>query len=300
MYRETRELVQNACLFTKEDQSDSAKQWRHDLAYHACLHLRLAMAVIDYPSSNKPCWEIPELQGSAKEYLCSTCQTVGITKRWSHFTRGLAEDNMRVPIRAAYLIRDTLSSSKSRVETKFEAWQWIRMHGNVDSFMKCYYGLRKLMTTPFPFPLVQMARTFLFIYVYTLPFALLSDNSDFTDHALIIFFMTYGLVGLEYVSIDMDDPFGDDPNDFNNLAMALTAFEDVYVNIYMVDGCEWADKLRLKMCTGPEELSNLPPDRKWLIRRRPAINVPDIFNSNAHIDSEDTKFFDCQVGYTDV
>jgi len=68
----------------------------------------------------------------------------------------------------------------------------------------------------------------------------------------------------------------------------------------MVDGCEWADKLRLKMCTGPEELSNLPPDRKWLIRRRPAINVPDIFNSNAHIDSEDTKFFDCQVGYTDV
>ena len=27
-------------------------------------------------------------------------------------------------------------------------------------------------------------------------------------------FITYGFLGLEYVSMELDDPFGSDPNDF--------------------------------------------------------------------------------------
>ena len=30
--------------------------------------------------------------------------------------------------------------------------------------MAGYYGIRKFLTTPVPFPLIQMARTFLFLY----------------------------------------------------------------------------------------------------------------------------------------
>jgi len=37
---------------------------------------------------------------------------------------------------------------------------------------------------------------------------------------LSTFFITYGFVGLEYVSMELDDPFGDDPNDFDDLGMA--------------------------------------------------------------------------------
>jgi hypothetical protein len=47
--------------------------------------------------------------------------------------------------------------------------------------------MRMFMTTPFPFPLVQMARTFLFFYIYTLPFALLSDTSKPLAHLCVIF-----------------------------------------------------------------------------------------------------------------
>jgi predicted membrane chloride channel (bestrophin family) len=35
--------------------------------------------------------------------------------------------------------------------------------------------------------------------------------------------VTYGFVGLETVSIELDDPFGDDENDFDNLGMALVS-----------------------------------------------------------------------------
>ena len=57
-----------------------------------------------------------------------------------------------------------------------------------------------------------MARTFLFFYVYTVPFALLSDSSNAVAHCIVIFILTYGFMGLEYVSIELDNPFGEDDN----------------------------------------------------------------------------------------
>jgi predicted membrane chloride channel (bestrophin family) len=59
-----------------------------------------------------------------------------------------------------------------------------------------------------------MARTFLFAYVFTIPFALLSDKSTILAHCVEVFILTYGFMGLELVAIEMDNPFGDDENDF--------------------------------------------------------------------------------------
>ena len=63
----------------------------------------------------------------------------------------------------------------------------------------------------------------------------------------MVFLLTYGFVGLEIISIELDNPFGDDANDFNNSAMAMTAFEDTYLTILDIDGPEWTDKLRNRM-----------------------------------------------------
>ena len=45
----------------------------------------------------------------------------------------------------------------------------------------------------------------------------------------------------------MDNPFGDDPNDFDCLALAHTAFEDIYLFTRDCDGPEWADLLLDRM-----------------------------------------------------
>ena len=124
--------------------------------------------------------------------------------------------------------------------------------------------MRKFLTTPVPFPLIQMARTFVFFYVYTVPFALLSDNSSPIAHCVVIFILTYGFMGLEYVSIELDNPFGEDANDFDNLGMAETAFEDTYLTILQCDGPQWTDRLRQRMYkserasgTGTNEIASL-------------------------------------------
>jgi len=44
-----------------------------------------------------------------------------------------------------------------------------------------------------------MARTFLFLYVFTVPFVMVSDESSKIAHCFTVFLLTYGFVGLEMV-----------------------------------------------------------------------------------------------------
>ncbi len=43
-------------------------------------------------------------------------------------------------------------------------------------------------------------------------------------------------VGLELVAIELDDPFGDDPNDFDVMGLVNVTFKDIYIFIYDLQG----------------------------------------------------------------
>jgi predicted membrane chloride channel (bestrophin family) len=109
-----------------------------------------------------------------------------------------------------------------------------------------------------------MARTFVFFYVYTVPFAL-NERQFKSDCALRCdLYPHIWFHGLEYVSIELDNPFGEDANDFDNLGMAETAFEDTYLTILQCDGPQWTDRLRQRMYrterasgTGTNEIASL-------------------------------------------
>merc|ERR1719491_1874590 len=122
-----------------------------------------------------------------------------------------------------------------------------KLLGHVTEFTNGYNELNQLITTPFPFPLVQMTRTILFVWLFTLPLSLLKDAGIPWEDMIMIFFVTYGFLGLEYVSIELSDPFGDDDNDFDNLGMAQRVYEDVYMTLFDCDGQDAAESLREKM-----------------------------------------------------
>jgi hypothetical protein len=54
-------------------------------------------------------------------------------------------------------------------------------------------------------------------------------------------------------SLDQCWARADDPNDFNNLAMAQVVIEDAYVWIMTIDGEEYVDKLRAKLNRASDE-----------------------------------------------
>ena len=79
------------------------------------------------------------------------------------------------------------------------------------SFTTAFHNLLKFSSTPRPFPMVQMGRTIILIWTISLPFVLVnSDNLIWS--IFLVFFITYGFIGLLYAEIAIHDPLGKDPN----------------------------------------------------------------------------------------
>mmetsp|Transcript_3582 Transcript_3582/g.5422 ORF Transcript_3582/g.5422 Transcript_3582/m.5422 type:complete len:382 (-) Transcript_3582:156-1301(-) len=258
-YRSCRELIQHMAVLTMQDKSEGAMQWRQLVAERTILLLLVTMGSIEFRSSQKKPWDVPELCEEERRNLESVmllddAEKEGTVKtkmsRFAHGRRTLLEESDRAPIILAYDLRKAILSTRQAevLQVPFRhVNEELKLLDMVSGFLKAYAGLKKLINTPFPFPLVQMARTFLFFWVFTLPFALCSNAKELPGILLSTFFITYGFVGLEYVSMELDDPFGDDPNDFDDLGMAEMVFEDIYITLYKLDGDASVQNLRMKL-----------------------------------------------------
>lgn len=153
--------------------------------------------------------------------------------------------NLRVPIRVAQRMRDHIMKHRNLPEG-LNPMQEMQLIDLVKDFITGYRGIRKYLTTPLPLPLVQLARIFVFAYVFTLPFALLSAELELKDIqvVLLVLLMTYGFIGCELLFVELDDPFGEDPNDLPLVEEARAAYDDIVLSLYQADGMEAALKLR--------------------------------------------------------
>jgi predicted membrane chloride channel (bestrophin family) len=90
----------------------------------------------------------------------------------------------------------------------------VNMVTKLQEFVDAYNNLLILASTPLPFPLVQMGRAFLFLWTFSMPLVLLEGPfSEVWGAQIFLFFLTYGFIGLELVSIKLSDPFGDSRDD---------------------------------------------------------------------------------------
>eukprot|EP00542_Grammatophora_oceanica_P002347 CAMPEP_0194065714 /NCGR_PEP_ID=MMETSP0009_2-20130614/85623_1 /TAXON_ID=210454 /ORGANISM="Grammatophora oceanica, Strain CCMP 410" /LENGTH=460 /DNA_ID=CAMNT_0038718593 /DNA_START=473 /DNA_END=1855 /DNA_ORIENTATION=- len=253
-FRSCREIVQFTCCLTMEHQESRAKQWRQEVAYRTILMLRIAVAAIEYRSSRVHTWEVlPEQQDSLDLVCDDHAEPLAAgsfrLSRWSHGDRSMVDENFRAPIILAYNVRETIMRQRNGnyLKARMHVNEELRILNYVGDFMQSFHGLQKLITTPFPFPLVQMCRTFLFFWIFSLPLVLLNQMEEVWHVCVMMFIVTYGFLGVEYVSMELDDPFGEDPNDFDDLGMAQVVFEDIYINICKTDGIASAAELRCKV-----------------------------------------------------
>lgn len=95
-----------------------------------------------------------------------------------------------------------------------ELLERVTLINKLQDFTTTYHRLLELASTPLPLPLVQMGRAFLFLWTFTMPLVLQQGPfTDLTAAMLFLFFLTYGFIGLELVSIMLIFPFGDGVND---------------------------------------------------------------------------------------
>ena len=102
---------------------------------------------------------------------------------------------------------------------ELELMEKINLIGKIDNYLAAYRELLKIASTPLPFPMVQMGRTFLFLWIFTMPLALAGLEAQLSAVLIFVFFLTYGYIGLELVSMTLLYPTGDNINDLNITGM---------------------------------------------------------------------------------
>lgn len=133
------ELIQYAVCLSKHygNMDEEAREWRNELAYRSMILLRMAIAVVEFCSKGQPAWECEELTGIEKLYMTPD-------DSWSLHSQATSENeytnSMRVPFRAAFLVRETVTSNEHRLKTPLHITQMNAMLTSVDRFMSGFYG----------------------------------------------------------------------------------------------------------------------------------------------------------------
>ena len=102
---------------------------------------------------------------------------------------------------------------------RLELFERMKLIDGLNEFVVHYRNLLKCASTPLSFQLVQMGRTFLFLWTFTIPLVLRGVVGEIYSAMTFVFFLTYGFVGLELVSMKLMNPFGDGANDLNVTGM---------------------------------------------------------------------------------
>lgn len=82
---------------------------------------------------------------------------------------------------------------------------------NCNKLMDSLGACERIRNTPIPFSYSLFIKKFIFIYVTTLPLALVTNYGYFS--VLIATFIFYVLVSIEVLAEEIEDPFGKDAND---------------------------------------------------------------------------------------
>ena len=82
---------------------------------------------------------------------------------------------------------------------------------NITALVDNWGGCERIMRTPVPFAYAQHIKSFLTLFCVTAPFAMVESMKWYTPIAAGV--LAYGMFGIDEIGVEIEDPFGDDPND---------------------------------------------------------------------------------------
>jgi len=96
-------------------------------------------------------------------------------------------------------------------DNKISGEQLITLNAEAQSFTDICGICERIKNTPIPYSYSAFIKKFIFIYVMTLPFGYVFQLGYYVIPIVIIIF--YVLASLELIAEEIEDPFGNDPND---------------------------------------------------------------------------------------
>ena len=82
---------------------------------------------------------------------------------------------------------------------------------NLTALQEYLAGAERIVKTPVPFAYAQHIKTFLALFTFSAPFVMVDALKSYTALAAAI--LAFGLFGIDEIGVEIEDPFGHDPND---------------------------------------------------------------------------------------
>ncbi len=109
-------------------------------------------------------------------------------------------------------------------EKKIDSHTAYGLETQVRTLLDCQGGCERILRTPIPFAYAVHIKQLLMLYLITLPFILVMEMNWVAVPTVAA--IAFGLLGIEEAGVEIEDPFGDDPNDLPVEAMCATIARD--------------------------------------------------------------------------
>jgi putative membrane protein len=127
------------------------------------------------------------------------------------------------PLEVAFWIGDYLQDQFSR--DRLNPYQLANMHRLLDEMVIALGGCERILKTPIPMAYAIHLKQLLLIYCLLLPFPLVREIGWFTGP--IVALVSFTLFGIEEIGIEIENPFGRDPNDLPLDAICSTMLRNI-------------------------------------------------------------------------
>jgi putative membrane protein len=96
---------------------------------------------------------------------------------------------------------------------------------NLGILIDCWGIAERILKTPVPFAYAHHIKTFLMLFCTTVPFALIGNMSWLALPGTVV--VCFAMLGIDEIGVEIEDPFGYDPNDLPLDAIGETIAVDV-------------------------------------------------------------------------
>lgn len=120
----------------------------------------------------------------------------------------------------ALLREQELELAALRREGKLSDITWATLNERVHALMSVFTACERIRTTPVPFTYTVLLHRTAYLFCLLLPFGLAEAMGWFTP--VLAAMIAYTFFGLDRLSDELEEPFGDAPNDLPLLAMSRT------------------------------------------------------------------------------
>ncbi|MEV5111105.1 hypothetical protein MRBLBA3_003145 [Bacillus sp. LBA3-1-1.1] len=141
--------------------------------------------------------------------------------------REILAKSIHLPISIVFMLKTILSKGLKTGQIHPNAI--INMETDLNTLLTSVGGCDRIKTTPIPFAYFAHIKSLLIIFCATLPIGLVDCLGWFT--VLATMFISFAFIGIEAIGVEIEDPFGQDPNDLPLEGICI-GIETHLVNLY--------------------------------------------------------------------